>query len=131
MPPVTIRGNTSRRDTSQASVGPVFWTSMAKLPHCPTFICGGPDFLTTSTGSPADAIVTRVGSSSPETVGLAEPLTFGSSLTANVVPLARRSADWLVTTVPFARPDFSLMSNWTRTSPKTVGQLTQEVSEAV
>ena len=29
--------------------GPVFWTSMAKSPHCPRFIVAGPDFVTVST----------------------------------------------------------------------------------
>ena len=40
----------------QASLSPVFWTSMAKLPHCPRFIVAGPDFVTTSTGAGADAV---------------------------------------------------------------------------
>ena len=74
---------------------------MPKLPHCARFNVAGPDFRTTSAGSEADGsiggttIVTRVGS--------AVPLTFGSSLKAKVVPLARRSVAWLVTTVPLAR----------------------------
>src|SRR5262245_60047561 len=100
MPPVAPVGNRSRRDTFQASLVPVFWTSMPKLPHCPIFIVPGPDFVTTSAGSEEDTIVTRVGSSPLGTVGSVEPLTLGSSLQAKVVPLARRSVAWLVTTVP-------------------------------
>ena len=63
--------------------------------------------------------MTRVGSSSPETAGSAWPLTFGSSLTAKVAPLARRSVDWSVTTVPLASLEASVMSNWIRTWPLT------------
>src|SRR2546429_1126891 len=75
MPPVAPCGNRSRRDTFQASLSPVFWTSMPKLPHCPRFIVAGPGFVITSAGSEAaDTMVTRVGS--------AVPLTFGSSLKA-------------------------------------------------
>ena len=65
----------------------------------------------------ADTIVTRVGSSSPETAGSAAPLTFGSSLKAKTVPFARRSVDWLVTTVPLERLELSVMSNWIRAWP--------------
>src|SRR5262252_3298597 len=103
MPPVTPRGNRSRRLTFQASLVPVFWTSMPKLPHRPRFIVDGPDFVSTSAGSEEvdDTIVTRVGSSALGKVGSgAVPLTLGSSLQANVVPLARRIVAWLVTTVP-------------------------------
>src|SRR5205823_9381351 len=100
---------------------PVFWTSMPKLPHCPRFIVAGPDFLSTSAGSEAaDRMVTRVGSSPPATVGSAAvPLTLGSSLQAKVVPLARRTVAWLVTTVPLAMAGLSVMSNWIRASPLT------------
>ena len=50
MPPVAPSGSTSRMVVFQASLGPVFWTSIAKMPHCPTFIVAGPDFVTSSTG---------------------------------------------------------------------------------
>src|SRR5215475_14669256 len=96
--------------------------STPKLPHCPRFIVAGPDFVTTSAGSDEvdDTIVTRVGSSALGTVGSgAVPLTLGSSLQAKTVPVARRSVDWLVTTVPLARGDLSVMSNWIKTSPPT------------
>ncbi len=93
---------------------------MPKLPHCPRFIVARPVFVTTSAGSEAaNTIVTRVGSSPPETVGSAVPLTLGSSLQAKVVPLARESVAWLVTTVPLAMAGLSVMSNWIRTSPLT------------
>ena len=51
MPPVGPSGSRSRRETSQAGLSPVFWTSRAKVPHCPRFIVAGPDFVTTSTGA--------------------------------------------------------------------------------
>jgi hypothetical protein len=55
-------------------------------------------------------VTTRVGSSSPSTLGSAWPFTFGSSLSASFdVPI--RSA-WLVTTVPSARVGSSVTSNW-------------------
>src|SRR5438132_1996552 len=50
----------------------------------------------------ADTIVTRVGSSPPGIVGSVVPLTFGSSLQAKTVPLARRTVAWSVTMVPLA-----------------------------
>ena len=64
-----------------------------------------------------EAIVTRVGSSSPDTSGSAVPLTFGSSLSAKVEPFESRSRDWLVTTVPFESVAARRTSNWIRTSP--------------
>ncbi len=66
-----------------------------------------------------EAIVTRVGSSSPATSGSAAPLTFGSSLSAKIEPSESRSADWLVTTVPFSSGAASVTSNWIRISPLT------------
>src|SRR6266516_3230090 len=50
MPPVAPCGNRSRRDTFQASLSPVFWTSMPKLPHCPRFSVAGPVPVVTKTG---------------------------------------------------------------------------------
>ena len=35
----------------QPSLSPMFWTSMAKSPHCPRFIVAGPDLVVTSTGA--------------------------------------------------------------------------------
>ena len=59
----------------------------------------------------ADPIITRVGSSSPETSGLDGPLTYGSSLIAKTVPFASRSVAWFVTVVPLAMAETSRMSN--------------------
>ena len=60
------------------------------------------------------AIRTTVGSSSPVTDGSAAPFTFGSSLVANGAALIR-SADWFVTSAPFATADASVISNSSRT----------------
>src|SRR5262249_3197269 len=102
----------SRRLTFQASLVPVFWTSMPKLPHCPRFIVAGPDFVTTSAGSEGadDTIVTRVGSWS-KNFGPVVPSGMGSSLHARVVSLGRPLHAWLVTTVPLAMTGLSVMSN--------------------
>src|SRR5262249_3662454 len=88
MPPVAMCGNRSRRVTFQASPPPVFWTSMAKLPHCPRFIVDGPDFVTTSTGSAALATVLIVGS-------------FGAGVRGS-------SEGWLTMPVAFTKPWFEI-----------------------
>src|SRR5262245_17428188 len=61
MPPVAPCGNRSRRNTFQASLIPVFWTSMLKFPHCPRLIVAGPDFVTMSTGPATMSIVGSLG----------------------------------------------------------------------
>src|SRR6185295_11683546 len=53
MPPVGPFGNRSRSDAFHASPCPMFWTSIAKLPHAPRFMVAGPDLRTTSAGSDA------------------------------------------------------------------------------
>ncbi len=55
------------------------------------------------------------------------PLTFGSSLRATTVPLGRRDVDWFVTTVPFARAEASVMSNWI-TSSSSAGRFRLRMS---
>ncbi len=62
----------------------------------------------------AEAITTRVGSSSLVTKGSAGPFTFGSSLSANAAPFSS-SCDWFVTAVPFAITPASVISNSTST----------------
>src|SRR5262245_3385663 len=118
MPPVAPVGKRSRRATYQASPLTAFWALLVKFRHLPTFIVVGTHFLTTIIGAAGvDPIVTRVGSSSPETFGLAAPLTFGSSLKAKIEPFDWKSVAWLATTVPLARGVFKVMSNWITASP--------------
>src|SRR5213594_3168486 len=57
MPPVAPCWSRSRRVAFQASLSPVFWMSMLKLPHCARFKVAGPDFVTASTGPATMSIV--------------------------------------------------------------------------
>ncbi len=118
---MVFAGTASRSATSDASALPTLFTVMVYRSISPASSTFGSPVRSVEifwiTNAGLAAIVTRVGSSSPGTVGSALPLTPGSSLTANVVLLASRSDDWLLTTVPFAREGPSVMSNWITISP--------------
>src|SRR5262245_24745405 len=104
IPPVAPTGNRSRRLTSQASLSPVFRTSMLKLPHCPRLIGAvGPDFVTTSAGPGELLTMSIVGSSG---IGVS-----GSSDGRLTMPLSALTKPWFEITVPLAALGFTTTLN--------------------